>query len=377
MKKIILLTLALASSLTFFGQENVLESTGNIGIGTNTPSFPLSIGYNSGNSQIALERADGVSNFKIGIDSGNATVFQNGSGGGDYDFQSNIGGNGMASALYIDGSYGYTGIGTNTPSFPLSIRYNSGNSQIALERADGVSTFKIGIDSGNVTVFENGSGGGDYDFQSNIGGNGMASALYIDGSYGYTGIGTSNPATKLEVNGDISLVRSKKIQFLETVGGSKRAYISSTNGENGDYNSLIFAIGAGEEAMRIKPNGYVGIGSINPDSELTVKGKIHCVEVKVDLQVPADYVFEKYYTGVSELKEDYTMPTLAEVEAYTKENHHLPNIPSASEIKEEGLHLKEMTNLLLQKVEELTLYTIEQEKHIKAQEKRIKALEGN
>jgi len=63
------------------------------------------------------------------------------------------------------------------------------------------------------------------------------------------------------------------------------------------------------------------------------------------------------------------MPTLEEVEAYTKENHHLPNVPSAKEIKEEGLHLKEMTNLLLQKIEELTLYTIEQEK-------RIKTLEG-
>ena len=122
--------------------------------------------------------------------------------------------------------------------------------------------------------------------------------------------------------------------------------------------------------MFITPNGYVGIGTTIPDSELTVDGTVHCEEVLVDLNVDApDYVFEKYYTGVSELKEDYTMPTLEEVEAYTKENHHLPNVPSAKEIKEEGLHLKEMTNLLLQKIEELTLYTIEQEK-------RIKTLEG-
>jgi len=91
-------------------------------------------------------------------------------------------------------------------------------------------------------------------------------------------------------------------------------------------------------------SGNIGIGTTNPDSELTVKGKIHCEEVQVD-------------------------STLEEVEAYTKENHHLPSIPSAKEIQEEGLHLKEMTNLLLQKIEELTLYTIEQEK-------RIKALEG-
>jgi len=62
------------------------------------------------------------------------------------------------------------------------------------------------------------------------------------------------------------------------------------------------------------------------------------------------------------------MPTLEEVEAYTKANHHLPEVPSAATIKEEGLQLKEMTTILLQKVEELTLYTIEQEKRIKTLE---------
>lgn len=117
--------------------------------------------------------------------------------------------------------------------------------------------------------------------------------------------------------------------------------------------------------------GKVGIGTINPDARLTVNGDIHCKEVKVDLSVPADYVFQKYYNGVSTLKADYTMPTIEEVEAYTKANHHLPAIPSAKEIKENGLHLKEMTNLLLQKIEELTLYTIEQEKRINTLEAKL------
>ena len=99
--------------------------------------------------------------------------------------------------------------------------------------------------------------------------------------------------------------------------------------------------------------------------------KIHAEEVRVDLSVPADYVFESYYTGFSELKPEYTMPTLEEVEAYTKENNHLPEMPSAKEIQEEGLYLSKMANLLLQKVEELTLYTIEQEKRIKALEAKL------
>lgn len=111
-------------------------------------------------------------------------------------------------------------------------------------------------------------------------------------------------------------------------------------------------------------NGKVGIGSTNPDEKLTVKGKIHAEEIKVDLAVPADYVFQKYYTGKSELKADYTMPTLAEIESFTKENHHLPNVPSAQEIQENGLTLGEMSNALLQKVEELTLYAIEQQKEL-------------
>ena len=131
------------------------------------------------------------------------------------------------------------------------------------------------------------------------------------------------------------------------------------------------------DGVRIMGKAYftsnVGIGTNHPDSRLTVKGKIHCEEVKVDLSVPADYVFEKYYTGDSELNKDYVMPTLEEVEAYTKENKHLPEIPSAQEIKDNGLKLKEMTNLLLQKIEELTLYTIEQEKRIKALEAKLAA----
>jgi hypothetical protein len=68
------------------------------------------------------------------------------------------------------------------------------------------------------------------------------------------------------------------------------------------------------------------------------------------------------------------MPTLDEVAQYTKDNNHLPNIPSAEEMKKNGVQLGEMNNLLLQKIEELTLYAIEQEKKLEAQNKQIEAL---
>jgi hypothetical protein len=139
------------------------------------------------------------------------------------------------------------------------------------------------------------------------------------------------------------------------------------------WNGLYFFTNNEANArMSILRNGNVGIGSLNPDERLTVKGIIHAEEVRVDLNVPADYVFESYYTGVSELKPEYKMPTLEEVEAYTKANNHLPEMPSAQEIQEDGLYLSKMTNLLLQKIEELTLYTIEQEKRIKALEEQLK-----
>ena len=145
---------------------------------------------------------------------------------------------------------------------------------------------------------------------------------------------------------------------------------SSVRGAN-SYISGYFGIDLfthGTNRLRINNNGNVGIGTVNPTAKLTVNGKILCEEVEVIQNVLPDYVFQKYYTGASSLKEDYKMATLEEVEAFTKANHHLPDVPSAKVVKEEGLQLKEMTTILLQKIEELTLYTIEQEKRIKALE---------
>lgn len=118
-------------------------------------------------------------------------------------------------------------------------------------------------------------------------------------------------------------------------------------------------------------NSAVGIGTKTPDEKLTVNGKIHAKEVRVDLNIPPDYVFQKYFTGISTLKPEYKIPTLQEVENFVKRNHHLPEIPSAKEIQDKGLQLAEMNGLLLQKVEELTLYAIDQDKKLTALENEI------
>jgi hypothetical protein len=122
--------------------------------------------------------------------------------------------------------------------------------------------------------------------------------------------------------------------------------------------------------------GFVGVGTAVPDSKFTVNGKIHATEVLVTATVPADYVFEKYFEGKSALKADYAMPTLEEIEAYTKANKHLPSIPSAKEMQTNGVELGDMTNKLLQKIEELTLYVIEQNKTNQEQKREIDLLKA-
>ncbi|WP_299254030.1 tail fiber protein [uncultured Aquimarina sp.] len=149
----------------------------------------------------------------------------------------------------------------------------------------------------------------------------------------------------------------------------------------GDYledqnHKLIVKDGTALIENAIYTNGRIAIGTTeeDPGYALTVKGKVHVQEVKVDLLgvLAPDYVFKK----------EYDLKTLEEVQNYIAKEGHLPNIPSASEMEKEGVNLKEMNMKLLEKVEELTLYTIAQEKAIKEQkeandslEKRLQKLE--
>lgn len=112
----------------------------------------------------------------------------------------------------------------------------------------------------------------------------------------------------------------------------------------------------------------VGIGTTNPDEKLTVKGKIHTQEVRVDMLGPLvpDYVFA----------DDYKLKPLQEVEEYVKSNNHLPEIPSAKEIEKNGLLLAEMNMALLKKIEELTLYMIEMKKDINLLQRENKELKS-
>ncbi|WP_459212129.1 hypothetical protein [Aquimarina rhabdastrellae] len=112
-------------------------------------------------------------------------------------------------------------------------------------------------------------------------------------------------------------------------------------------------------------SGNVGIGTNNPGSwKLAVNGEIRAKEIKVETGW-SDFVFY----------DDYQLPTLEEVERYIEEKGHLKDIPSAKDVEENGIFLGKMDARLLQKIEELTLYTIQQEKKIEKLEEKNKELE--
>ena len=129
---------------------------------------------------------------------------------------------------------------------------------------------------------------------------------------------------------------------------------------NNEWNTAIF-----QEWFVVRMDGNVGIGTAQPTSTLDVNGRIksssldvsqliRAKEVKIQIPDWSDFVFAP----------DYNLPSLTEVEQHIKEKQHLPDIPSEKEVKENGIDLGVMQAKLLQKIEELTLYVIEQDKKI-------------
>ena len=100
--------------------------------------------------------------------------------------------------------------------------------------------------------------------------------------------------------------------------------------------------------MTILSNGNVGIGCTSPSVKLAVNGKIQATEVEIKSAPCSDYVFDN----------DYKLMSLHDLDAYVKVNKHLPEVPSAKEFAADGYSVGQMDDLLLRKIEELTLYVI-------------------
>ncbi|MBN9297727.1 MAG: hypothetical protein J0I41_11975 [Filimonas sp.] len=163
--------------------------------------------------------------------------------------------------------------------------------------------------------------------------------------------------------------------------GTEAVYIGNPNGGTGGYTSLSLSV-SGEKngysilqsiesagstygKLNINPyGGNVGIGTFNPTEKLSVDGNIRSRKVIVTQTGWSDYVFDP----------SYKLPSLDSVAAFVQENKHLPEVPSAATVIKEGLDVGEMQKLLLQKIEELTLYVIDLKKENSEMKKENAAL---
>lgn len=194
---------------------------------------------------------------------------------------------------------------------------------------------------------------------------------------GSVGIGTSSPSTLLDVAKSITEPTISVRNLGSNGGASFRMYdqlsgaewkfkATSTGGFKIRDNAFALDViqveaNSAANVIYINAAGNVGIGTAAPTEKLAVNGNIKCKQVEVSLTGWSDFVFE----------ENYDLMPLAELEAYINTHNHLPDVPSAEEVISNGNNLGEMDAILLQKIEELTLYVIELKKENEALKAKI------
>ncbi|WP_299257020.1 tail fiber protein [uncultured Aquimarina sp.] len=351
---------------------------GNVGIGTSNPTSRFHVAHTSGqgfapviSGNVAtfqsnntpgyyasinlISGTDGRASFYFGDkDSGAMGGFRYNNTDNSLTFRTN----GSDNRLFIN-SIGNVGIGTTNPSSMLHIKDPAGGAALKIERGGKSWNFSIQNIGDNLYLNNSDNPNTFFTFRKN----------------GNLGIGTTSPSAKLEIKGAGDGVEILKLS-------TERPWVFKQEGTGASSNLVLQEI-SGNKFFKIKSydntdiytiqsnsgntyfKGNMGIGTNTPDAKLAVNGNIHAKEVKVDLVGWPDYVFEN----------DYKLPTLQQVENHIAEKGHLENIPSAAEVLENGIQLGEMNSKLLQKIEELTLYMIEQNKKTENQQKEIYKLQ--
>ncbi len=185
------------------------------------------------------------------------------------------------------------------------------------------------------------------------------------------GIGTINPKATLDVRGTLASdnVTVTSYSPLITLKRDRMdgGFIQGIQTQLFDGANNWYFGAYGTEIWRISKGGYADdvVFSINSSGNAIIDGKLTTKEIEVKEVTGADFVF----------KETYPIPSLEEVESFVKQNKHLPEIAPAADMEANGIKLGEMNIKLLQKIEELTLYLIEQNKALKKQNDKIVELE--
>ncbi|MDO6812710.1 hypothetical protein [Tenacibaculum soleae] len=359
--------------LSFGGYQNPMKnpikvtfkSNGNVGVGTTDPKAGLHV---VGNRSVIAEGLFYFRNTKAPVNKKNWYFSANNEG--DFGLHAANDNYGWRQSIFkVKGDSGYVGFGTSNPNSKLEVKGSKGSyhqmivgggvaAAIQLESKDNITQRPV-ISAND----------GDFSIQMWKNRNTWMSTPFTIESSGNVGFGTSNPNSKLEVKG------SKGSYHQMIVGGGVAAAIQLESKDNITQRPVISA-NDGEFSIqmwrnrntwistpfRINSSGKVGIGTSTTGSHrLAVEGSIGAREIKVEATGWSDFVFE----------ENYQLPTLKEVESHINEKGHLKDIPSAEKVKKDGFFLGEMDAKLLQKIEELTLYTIDQEKKLEAQDLKI------
>ena len=204
-----------------------------------------------------------------------------------------------------------------------------------------------------------------------------------------TGITETNPAVTTSTAYGIYTSNSNAIAYGGTVCGIYSTNNLNTSTSGSGYGAYLSVNGTGSTASKtiygvystvsgltdaaryagyftggkvVIMEGNVGVGYTNPTAKLDVNGIVRATDVKVCLNQGCDYVFEK----------DYKLMPLKELSTFVKTKKHLPEVAPAAIMESEGINLSEMNALLLKKIEELTLYIIEQNERIENLENMIK-----
>lgn len=279
---------------------------------------------------------------------------------------------GVTGRLYhLDGN---VGIGNDNPiNAKLEVVQTSNKEGLRIDGASGAFALVVEAGTTNVTHVRSGLtiGSGSSYFTTP-----PSNGLIIQGN---VGIGVTNPSSKLFVSGNITT--TAKMLFRKTDGSGTAGFGMSGNAENihlegtallphmngvQDLGSSTYRFNNIYSAGIGRFEGKVVIGTTsNPGSyHLIVEGLIGAKSIRVTTAGWADYVFSPTYSLLS----------LYETEEFIQKNGHLPNVPSSEEIEKDGFALEEMDAKLMEKVEELTLYMIEQQKQLDRQTEEIAKL---
>lgn len=306
----------LASDATFLGANAGINTSGpsNTALGANSLSATVTSANNTAVGANALRVTTGGSNTSIG----SASLYSNTLGSGNVAI-------GTASLFTnVDGNY-------NTAIGGEAARLNqSGSNNFALGYA---ALYSNVTGSGNTAL-------GPNSLRSNASGSGNTA---LGGNAGYAATGSDN------------VFLGSSAGYNST--GNNQLYIANSSTATpliyGDFAAKYVTIG--DVPASAAKRGDAAAAGYN----LLVKGGILTEKVKVALVTTtdwADYVFEKEY------KEK--MLSLEEVEKFTLANKHLPNVPSAQQMVDNGMEVGQTSKMFMEKIEELTLYIIELNKEV-------------